>query len=145
MALSTLLRKATPVLIVDRIEPVLPFWKKLGVTATTAVPDGTASDGRLAFVILGAEGFELMYQTIASIAEDLVKSASAKEAFRSGPQQTILYVEVDQLSPLESQLQGERLIMPRRTTFYGAIEVGYADPAGNVVVFAEHRAAASVS
>jgi hypothetical protein len=30
--------------------------------------------------------------------------------------------------------------MPRRTTFYGSTEVGYADPAGNIVVFAEHHA-----
>jgi len=51
----SLLRKATPVLIVDRIEPVLPFWTKLGLTATTEVPDQNATDGRLAFVILAGE------------------------------------------------------------------------------------------
>jgi hypothetical protein len=28
--------------------------------------------------------------------------------------------------------------MPRRTTFYGANELGYLDPGGNVVVFSEH-------
>jgi hypothetical protein len=136
----TTLRKATPVLIVERIEPVIPFWKKLGVTPTTEVPDGTANDGRLAFVILAAEGFEIMYQTTDSIKEDLLKSASVKEAFRTDLQQTTLFVEVSQLSDIESKLWGERLIMPRRTTFYGSTEVGYADPAGNIVVFAEHPA-----
>jgi hypothetical protein len=136
----TTLRKATPVLIVERIEPVIPFWKKLGVTPTTEVPDGTANDGRLAFVILAAEGFEIMYQTTDSIKEDLLKSASVKEAFRTDLQQTTLFVEVSQLSDIESKLWGERLIMPRRTTFYGSTEVGYADPAGNIVVFAEHHA-----
>jgi hypothetical protein len=141
MALVTVLRKATPVLIVDRIEPVLPFWKKLGLAATTEVPDGNAKDGRLAFVILAAEGLEIMYQTIDSIKEDLLKSASIKEAFRAGPQQTILFVEVSQLAKIVEQLGDEKLIMPRRTTFYGSAEVGYADQAGNIVIFAEHGAA----
>ena len=91
MSAVTVIRKATPVLIADRIEPALAFWKKLGLTPTTEVPDASAGDGRLAEVA--------------------------------------------------SKLQGERLVMPQRTTFYGSTELGYADPAGNIVVFAEHRAA----
>ena len=141
MAPVTVVRKATAVLIVDRIEPVIPFWRKLGVAATTEVPDGNANDGRLAFVILSAGSVEVMYQTIASIKEDLLKSASVKEAFRTGPQQTTLFVEVSELAEVERQLRDEKLIMPRRTTFYGSTEVGYADPAGNIIVFAEHHTA----
>jgi uncharacterized glyoxalase superfamily protein PhnB len=136
--MAQLLRKVTPVLIVDRVEPVLAFWKKLGIEPTVQVPDQEASDGRLGFAILAAERFEVMYQTAASVRADLVKSASLKEAFRSGPQQTVLYVEVAKLADVERALQGERLIMPRRTTFYGANELGYLDPGGNVVVFSEH-------
>ena len=141
MAPVTVVRKATAVLIVDRIEPIMPFWRKLGVAATTEVPDGNANDGRLAFVILAAGSVEVMYQTIASIKEDLLKSASVKEAFRTGPQQTTLFVEVSELAEVERQLRDEKLIMPRRTTFYGSTEVGYADPAGNIIVFAEHHTA----
>jgi len=135
----SLLRKAPPVLIVDRIEPALPFWTKLGLTATTEVPDQNATDGRLAFVILAGEGVEVMYQTAASVKEDLVKSASAKDAFRGAPQQTTLYVEVDSLADVESELLGELVVMPQRKTFYGSTEIGYADPAGNIVVFSEHH------
>ena len=40
------LRKATPVMVVERIEPVIPFWKKLGVTATTEVPDRNRARAR---------------------------------------------------------------------------------------------------
>jgi hypothetical protein len=134
----SILRKATPVLVVDRIEPVVTFWEKLGLTPRVAVPDQAAEDGRLGFVILATEGTEIMYQTAASVRGDLLKSASVKEAFRTDPQQTILFVEVNRLSHIETQLRGERLVMPRRTTFYGTTEVGYADPAGNIVVFAEH-------
>ena len=140
MVSNTLLRKSTPVLGVDLIEPVVLFWKKLGLMPTTEVPDTKATDGRLAFVILAADGIEIMYQTIASIKEDLLNAASVKQAFPATPQQTMLFVEVSQLTEVEKQLRGERLIMPRRTTFYGSTEIGYADPAGNVIVFAEHQA-----
>ena len=138
MASVSTLRKATPVLVVDRIEPVVAFWQKLGLKTTVAVPDQAAGDERLGFVILATEGTEVMYQTAASIRGDLLESASDKSAFRAVPQQTILLVEVDNLSDIETRLRGERQVMPRRTTFYGATEIGYADPAGNIVVFAEH-------
>lgn len=145
MPLANVLRKATPVLVVDRIEPAVAFWKKLGIAPTVEVPDDTAADGRLAFVILASGGVEIMYQTAASVKADLVKSASVKDAFRTDLQQTTLYVEVSRLDDVERELQGERLIMPRRTTFYGSTELGYLDPAGNVVVFSEHGAAAGGS
>ena len=145
MTTATVLRKATPVLVVDRIEPVLPFWKKVGLTAATEVPDEAAGDGRLAFVILAGEGIEVMYQTVASIKADLLKSASVKEAFRTDPQQTTLYVEVGDLATVESQLRGERLVMPKRTTFYGTTELGYTEPAGNIVIFSEPQATAAGS
>lgn len=136
------LRKATPVLVVERIEPVLRFWNKLGVEAVTQVPDGAAGDGRLAFAILAAPGIEIMYQTADSVREDLLKSASDKDAWRAGAQQVTLFVEVGNLDEVERRLQGERLVMPRRTTFYGSVELGYAEPAGNIVVFAQHMAEA---
>jgi hypothetical protein len=69
-----------------------------------------------------------------------VKSAAVKEAFRADPQQALLFIEVSDLAEVESKLRDERLIMPRRTTFYGSTELGYTDPAGNIVVFAEHGA-----
>jgi uncharacterized glyoxalase superfamily protein PhnB len=138
--MSSLFHKVTPVLIVDRIEPVLPFWEKLGVTSGVQVPDASASDGRLGFAIFAGEGIEVMYQTVSSITGDTVASASDKKAFRTEPQQTTLYVEVSDLAQVESRLAGERLVMPRRKTFYGASEVAYADPAGNIVIFSEHAA-----
>ena len=136
--MPSLFRKSTPVLIVERIEPVLSFWEKLGIKPAVQVPDEAAGDGRLAFVILAAEGIEVMYQTVASIKGDTVASASDKAAFRTEPQQATLYIEVANLAQAEKKLEGERLVMPKRKTFYGAMEVGYADAAGNIVIFSEH-------
>jgi hypothetical protein len=39
MVSNTVLRKSTPVPGVERIEPVVLFWKKLGLMPTTEVPD----------------------------------------------------------------------------------------------------------
>src|SRR5256885_14941545 len=138
MLMPSLFRKSTPVLVVERIEPVLSFWEKLGITPGVRVPDESAGDGRLAFVILATEGIEVMYQTLVSITGDTVASASDKTAFRTEPQQTTLYIEVADLAQVEKKLQGERLVMPKRKTFYGATELGYADAAGNIVIFSEH-------
>jgi hypothetical protein len=124
----------------ERRFPIVAFWKKLDLPATTQAPDPAAADGRLAFVIFAATGVEIMYQTAASVRDDLLESASEKEAIRQEPQQTTLFVEVERLADIESRLHGERLIMPRRKTFYGTTEVAYLDPAGNVVIFAEHTA-----
>jgi hypothetical protein len=136
--MSSLFHKTTPVLIVERVEPVLSFWNKLGIRPGVQVPDESAKDGRLAFVILAAEGIEVMYQTVASITGDTVASASDKKAFRLEPQQAMLYIEVGDLTQVEGKLVGERLVMPKRKAFYGATEIAYADPAGNIVIFSEH-------
>ena len=134
--MNSTVRKVTPVLVVDQIEAVVAFWEKLDVKPSTQVP---GPDG-LVFAIFSAEGVEVMYQTAASVKEDLVASSTDAQAFRPGPQQSTLYVGVSSLADVERRLTGERLIMPRRKTFYGATEAGYTDPAGNIIVFAEHDA-----
>jgi hypothetical protein len=132
------LRKSTPLLAVDKIEPVLEFWKKLGLIPIIQVPDSRANDGSLALVILETQGIEIMYQTIASLKEDLLKAASIGDASSIVPR-GMLYVSVSELAKVEGQLLGERVIMPRRSTLYGAIETGYADRAGNLIFFVEHH------
>lgn len=129
--------KITAVLIVERIEPVLPFWTKLGAVVTVEVPDASTGDGSLGFVILVVDGVEIMYQTRSSVKDDLVKAAWSQDAFRTEPQQTTLFVEVERLDDVETSLAGERQVMPRRKTFYGSTELGYADPAGHIIVFAQ--------
>jgi hypothetical protein len=54
-----MIKKLAPVLIVDRIEPLLPLWGALGFHRTAEVPHGEA----LGFVILERDGVEVMYQT----------------------------------------------------------------------------------
>src|SRR5919108_4529269 len=83
-------RKITPVLFVQDIEPCVKFWvERFGFQKTVDVPDGD----KLAFVILQRGNVELMYQSYASADKDVGTTIS--QVVRKGP--TFLYVEVDSL------------------------------------------------
>jgi len=126
-------KKLTPILFVEKIEPVLPFWTQhLGFIKTVEVPEGD----RLGFVILQQGNVEVMYQTFASVDKDM--PAIAPDV-RRGP--TFLYVEVENLDALKPALQSADVYMPERNTFYGAREIGVRDAAGHFLTFAQMSAA----
>jgi uncharacterized glyoxalase superfamily protein PhnB len=121
-------KKLTPVLFVEKIESVLPFWTQhLGFIKTVEVPDGD----QLAFVILQQGPAEVMYQSFASVDKDLPAIAAD---IRKGP--TFLYLEVDDLAAVKTAIAGMDVYMPERTTFYGSREIGIKDPAGHFIIFA---------
>lgn len=121
------IKKVTPILYVEAIEPVLPFWtERLGFAKTTEVPEGD----RLGFVILEKDGLEVMYQTRASVAADVPSLADMPMGG------SILFIEVDALDAVIEALEGIEPVVPRRRTFYGADEVFVREPAGNMVGFA---------
>jgi catechol 2,3-dioxygenase-like lactoylglutathione lyase family enzyme len=116
-------------LIVPAIEACLAFYvERLGFIRTVDVPH----DGVLGFVILKRGDLELMLQSRASLAADI--AGLDPDGFRAA-----LYIEVDQLAPIRQALNGWPLVVPERTTFYGAREIIVRDPAGNVVVFASRE------
>jgi uncharacterized glyoxalase superfamily protein PhnB len=120
------LKKVTPLMTVDAIEPCLPFWvDRLGFEKVAEVPDGD----RLGFVILVKDGVELMYQSQASVEKDLGVRI---------PAGGILYIEVEDLAPILKALEGAEVVVPERTTFYGAHEIFVREPGGHVVGFAKH-------
>lgn len=122
------MKKLTPVLVVEAIEPLFPFWvDRLGFEVTVEVPQGE----RLGFVILARDGAEVMYQTEESVAEDV--PALGREPRGT----TFLFLEVEDLDAVADALEGVEPVAPRRQTFYGADELIVRDPAGHVVTFAE--------
>jgi uncharacterized glyoxalase superfamily protein PhnB len=126
-------KKITPVLFVKEIEPILPFWvDALGFTKTIEVPHGKM----LGFVALQKGSAEVMYQSFASVGEDM---PLISEAARKGP--TFLYIEVDNLDAVLAALKSTKMVQPERTAFYGMREVGYQDPAGHFITFAQPVAA----
>lgn len=123
------MKKLTPILYVDAIEPCLPFWvDRLGFTKTVEVPHENA----IGFVILARDGLELMYQTWASAAAD-VAGATTRTTGRSAA----LYIEVENLDQVERALRGAEVVHPRRKAFYGATEIFVREPGGHVIGFAQ--------
>ncbi len=123
------MKKLTPVIPVDAIEPCLPFWEQLGFSRVAEVPMGD----RLGFVILSSGNVEIMYQSMESIAGDVPAMARLVSAG------TPLYIEVEQLDELLPKLHDAKVIVPERTTFYGAREIFVQAPCGTVVGFAEQE------
>jgi hypothetical protein len=85
---------------------------------------------RLGFVIFEKSGLEIMYQTRASIAEDLPALADAPGGG------TFLFIEVMNLDDTIEAIEGAPLVFPRRKTFYGMEEIGVREPGGHSVTFA---------
>jgi uncharacterized glyoxalase superfamily protein PhnB len=126
-------KRITPVLFVKEIEPILPFWvDALGFTKTIEVPHGD----KLGFIALQKGNTEVMYQSYASVGEDTPLIA---ESARKGP--TFLYIEVDNLDAVLAALKNSKIVQPERTAFYGMREVGFQDPGGHFVTFAQPVAA----
>src|SRR6266849_3130083 len=126
-------KRITPVLFVKEIEPVLPFWvDKLGFTKTIEVPH----ENKIGFVALQKGSTEVMYQSYASVADDMPLIAETHK----GP--TFLYIEVDNLDAVLSALKDSKIVQPERTAFYGMREVGFQEPGGHYVTFAQPVAAA---
>ena len=127
-----MVKKSTPVLFVAEIEPCVRFWtERLGFEKTAEVPDGN----KLAFVILRKGNVELMYQSYASAEKDAPAMA---QIARKGP--TFLYLEVEDLEAIKAAIKGAEVVMPERTTFYGAREIGIKDPGGHYLTFAQFTA-----
>jgi len=130
------LEKLTPVLLVEEIEPCLSMWERLGFERTIEVPEGD----RLGFVAMQRGDAEIMYQSRASVANDLPVLAELTYA-RDG---LGLFIQVDDLDDVKARLAGAPDVgelFPERTTFYGAREIGVRAPCGTHVVFAQFGAA----
>ena len=126
-------KKITPVLLVNEIEPILPFWiDRLGFAKTIEVPDGN----KLAFVAFQKGSTEVMYQTYASVEKDAPPVMAA--AARKGP--TYLYLEVDHLEAVLAAMKDVQKVMPERTAFYGMREFAVQDPSGHFITFAQPSA-----
>jgi uncharacterized glyoxalase superfamily protein PhnB len=126
-------KKITPILFAEELEPCIKYWTdRLGFQKTVEVPEGN----KIGFSILEKNGLELMYQSFASAEKD---NAATGAAARKGP--SFLYIEVADLDTAMEATKGAEIIMPMRTTFYHAREFGVKDPAGHYLIFAQQQAA----
>jgi len=127
-------KRITPILFVEEVEPCVKFWvERMGFEKTAEVPEGN----KLGFAMLQKGNVELMYQSYASADKDVV---AISQVVRKGP--SFVYVEVENLDQTIAAIKGAEVVMPVRTTFYGSKEIGIKDPAGHFVTFAQFGNAA---
>ena len=123
------MKRLTPIITVEEIEPCLGFWiDRLGFEKTMEVPEGD----RLGFAMLQSGEIEVMYQTHSSVAADLPALAA-----EMSEKSSILFVEVADLDVLKPKLDGVEIVVPERETFYGAREIWVRASCGTIVGLAE--------
>ncbi len=129
MPAAPVVTKLTPVLLVERVEPCLPFWtERLGFANVAEVP---GPDGRPQFAMLVGNGIEVMYQTWASV------RAESPAAGATPPGHSIaLFLEVGDINAVEQAMAGVPRVVERHTTFYGMEEFTVREPGGALVTFA---------
>jgi hypothetical protein len=126
--------QSTPVLYVESIAPSLAFFEALGFEKTMdvhEVPDDPATP--LGFCILTQGTQEVMLQTHASA----INEAGNMDPAHFTNAHSFLFMQSDDLDGVERALAGHVVLVPRRTTFYGATEIGWREPGGHVVVVAQ--------
>lgn len=128
------MKKATPIITVDVIEPCLPFWTDaLGFELVVSVPHEDA----MGFAMLLKDGVELMYQSRASVSADMGASGAPEGmADEMADGTTTLFIEVDDLDTVIAAIGDAEILVPRRQTFYGMDEVFVRAPCGTIIGFA---------
>ena len=130
MSAPSKLRRLTPVLIVERIEPALAFWiERFGFSKRNEVP---GDDGGLVFASVEKDGVEIMYQTRASVIAERAEAAAELDGHS-----IVVFIEVAALDAVEAALAGAPIVKPRHRTFYGSEEIYAREPGGNIVGFAQ--------
>lgn len=128
------MKRVTPLISVDSIEPCLPFWTALGFTVTVTVPHGDVHG----FAMLHSGDVELMYQTRASLAADLGASGAPDTLPDELTDGTMaIFAEVEDLDAVAAAVGDAEVIVPRRTTFYGMEEIFVRAPCGTIAGFAQ--------
>ena len=114
MSTKFTVRKATPVMFVNAVEPAVAFWQGLGFEKTVEVPHGDA----IGFAILIQGGVELMFQSRGSIGLDV-------PALAAEPSRVALYVEVSDLDEATGRLHLDaRRARPGREVLFAEAALG---------------------
>ena len=124
------LKRLTPVMVVEAVEPCLRFWtERFGFKAENEVP---GPDGKLVFASAQKDGVEVMYQTRSSVIAD--QPGLAKEL---DGRSIVLFIAVEDLDAVERAVKGAPVVKARHKTFYGSEELYVREPGGHAVGFAQ--------
>jgi hypothetical protein len=122
------IKRITPVLLADRVEPTADFFKRAGFTASIEIREG---DG-VGFALLERDGAQIMIET-----RDNERESAALRGVTRQSKAALIFLEVDELDAIIDALRGAPVLVERHSTFYGADEITYTEPGGNLVTFAQ--------
>lgn len=118
----------TPNIFVKDIEATIAFYKQLGFELETQVPE----EGTPVWVMMRCESVAMMFQTLASLADDLPSIP------RQQGGAVLFYIQTSGIRALFDSLQGKvKVLKGLEKTFYGATEFSIEDNNGFVLTFAE--------
>ncbi len=117
----------TPVLVVDAVEPTRDFFLQAGFEVLFDVPEGD----RLGFAGLAKDGLQVMVGTRGNANE-----SAGMQALTRTSRAAVVFIEVDDVDAIIAALAGRKVCDERHKTFYGADEISYEEPGGNIVTFA---------
>jgi len=129
-----MITQLTPNLAVEAVEPTAEFFRKVGFDVTAQVPEEIHGKERMGFAILVCGTQQVMLQTVTSIKADVPE---IEDAASGAP--VMIFITVPDVKACAEALDGYEVALDWRETFYGATEIGYREPGGHIVTFAQFK------
>jgi len=124
---AAVVERVSPVLAVESIDAVIPFWEALGFT----IVDESRTDGQVDYIAFGKDGLSIHYHTLRLVERNI--AGGGRELADST---SFVYIAVDDLDAVIERLGGAEVVVPRRRTEWGADEIYVREPGGHIVAFA---------
>jgi uncharacterized glyoxalase superfamily protein PhnB len=118
----------SPNIFVKDINKTTEFYKILGFSVVTTVPDS----GDPVFVMMVNEKVTFMFQTVESLGSEL------PEVTRQDGGSLLLYIQMKEIRKFHERIKPYvKVLKDLEKTFYGATEFSIVDPNGYILTFAE--------
>ena len=122
------MKSISPNIFVNDISKSIDFYKQLGFSLTTTVPE----EGDYIFAMMTCGNVIFMFQTFESLGDELPAVS------RQNGGSLLLYIQTHEIRKFFDQVKDKvKIIKGLERTFYGATEFSIEDNNGYVLTFAE--------
>lgn len=125
------MKSISPNIFVKDINKTIDFYKQLGFSLTTTVPE----EGDIIFAMMTCGNVIFMFQTFESLGSDLPAIS------RQDGGSLILYIQTKEIRKFYDQIKDKvTIVKGLEKTFYGATEFAILDINNYILTFAEDEA-----
>ena len=122
------MKSISPNIFVKDINKTIDFYKQLGFSLTTTVPE----EGDFIFVMMTCGNVTFMFQTFDSLGSDLPAIS------RQDGGSLLLYIQTEEIRKFYDQIKDKvTIVKGLEKTFYGATEFAILDINNYILTFAE--------